>query len=522
VCCKFASRRKKPAANGFSGLFISDVLILSINHEVRTMRANQRFLIFVAITTVLIVISGCGGSASLSFPPPQGGFTNSNFTGPFAFSYTGTDGGFLAVAGSFQADGAGKISSGTQDTNSGLGITTNVAITGTYTVRADGRGTINLTSPAGNSTLDFVLVAGGHALVTRFDGNATGSGTIDQQTTSAFTNAALAGSYAFNLSGIDNIGNPLGVAGNFTSDASGNITGVTDSNDTGSVVANIAMTGTMPVAASGRGTATINAIRGQVLTFAYYVVDNTHLKMVETDATFALGGEAFRQTGPFSAASVSGPFAFTIAGVDLLTAGPFAAGGILTSDGAGNISSGTEDFNDDGTILQNVGLTGSYTMAASGRGTLTINTTQGTFTFVIYPTSGGVLALETDVTFLAGGTALQQQTTAFTAGTFSGIYGLNYTAVDPASGAELDSVAEFTADGTSKLSGIVDLNNNGAITFGQPLTGTYTISGNGRTVVPLQTSIGTQNMVVYMVNPNRALFIELDTDLVAAGDIRHQ
>ena len=48
------------------------------------------------------------------------------------------------------------------------------------------------------------------------------------------------------------------------------------------------------------------------------------------------------------------------------------------------------------------------------------------------------------------------------------------------------------------------------------------MSSNGRTVMPLQTPIGTQNMVVYLVNNNRALFIELDTTLVASGDIRHQ
>jgi hypothetical protein len=403
--------------------------------------------------------------------------------------------------------------------NSGGGIATNAAVTGTYTVRADGRGSITLTSTAGNASLDFVLVASGHALVTRFDTSATGSGTIDQQTTTAFSNAALAGAYAFNLAGIDNVSNPLGVAGNFTADASGNITGVTDSNDTGSVLADVAMTGTMPVTASGRGTATINAVRGQVLTLAYYVVDNTHLKMVETDATFALGGEAFRQTGPFSAASVSGPFAFTIAGVDLLTAGPFAAGGVLTSDGAGNITSGTEDFNDSGGIVTNVGLTGAYTMAANGRGTLTINTTQGTFTFVIYPSSGGVLTLETDVAFLASGTALQQ-TGSFSAGTLSGTYGLNFTGAT--ANGEIDSIAEFTSNGTSSLTGIIDLNNTGSITFGQPLTGSYTVAASGRTVIPLQTPLGTQNLVVYLVSPTRALFVELDGSLVAAGDIRHQ
>src|ERR1051326_4258815 len=197
------------------------------------MAFHKRFPLLVAVAVFLALFTGCGGGNSLSFPPPQGTFTNASLSGPFAFSYIGSDGaGFLAVAGSFQADGAGHIISGLQDINSGFGISTNVSTTGSYAVHADGRGSANLNSPAGNSVIDFVIVSGGHALITRFDANAAGSGTIDQQTTSAFSNAALAGSFAFNVAGIDGVNNPLTVVGNFTADAAGNITsGVNDSND---------------------------------------------------------------------------------------------------------------------------------------------------------------------------------------------------------------------------------------------------------------------------------------------------
>ncbi|HEX3155224.1 MAG TPA: hypothetical protein VHV32_11395 [Candidatus Angelobacter sp.] len=484
--------------------------------------AKKRFIVSIAAAITLITIAGCGGGGSISFPPPQGGFTNANLNGSFAFSYIGTDaGGFLAVAGSFAADGAGHITSGTQDINSSVGISTNAAANGTYLVRADGRGTITLNSPAGNSTLDFVIVAGGHALVTRFDGNATGSGTIDQQTPSAFSNAVLAGPFAFTLSGIDNSGVPVAVGGVFTSDASGTLTsGQDDSNDNGLIVTNDPMTGSIPIASTGRGTATLNTSRG-ALTFAYYVVDANHLKIVGTNAVPALGGEAFRQTGPFSNASVSGPFAFTIAGADLLNGNPFAAGGVLTSDGAGNVSAGIEDFNDAGSVSTGVPFTGTYAMAATGRGTLTLNTTAGIFNFAIYPSSAGVLALEIDNSFLTSGTALQQQTTAFTAGSLTGTYGMNFTAA-AAGGSELDSIAEFTADGVSKLTGIIDINNSGGITFGQSMTGSVTANANGRFALPLQTPLGAQNVIAYLVNGNRALFIEADGNLVAVGDIRHQ
>jgi hypothetical protein len=483
--------------------------------------AKKHFLLSLATAITLMIVAGCGGGSKLTFPTPQGTFTNANLNGSFAFSYIGSDpGGFLAVAGSFVADGAGHITSGTQDINSGAGISTNVASSGTYLVRSDGRGTITLNSPAGNSTLDFVIVAGGHALVTRFDTRATGSGTIDQQTTSAFSNAALAGPFGFSLSGIDGGGLPLAIGGVFTSDASGNLTaGIDDSNDNGFVVTNNPITGSIPVASTGRGTATMNTSLG-TLSFAYYVVDATHLKVVGINNVSILGGEAFRQTGPFSNASVSGPFAFTIAGADLLNGIPFAAGGVLTSDGAGNVTTGIEDFNDGGTISSAVPFTGTYAMASTGRGTLTLNTGAGVFTFALYPSSGGVLALETDNRFLTSGTALQQQTAAFSAGSFTGIYGMNFTGAS--SGSELDSIAELTSDGVSKVSGIIDINNSGGITFGQPLSGTFTASANGRFPLSLQTPLGTQNIVVYLANGNRALFLEVDGGLVAAGDMRHQ
>ncbi|HWF05814.1 MAG TPA: hypothetical protein VHA06_19155 [Candidatus Angelobacter sp.] len=486
------------------------------------MPANRRLLFFITTIFLLITIAGCGGGSSLSFPTPTGGFTNSSLNGPFAFSYQGVDAnGFLAVAGSFTADGAGNLTGGVEDLNSGAGIATNAGFTGTYTVRADGRGSANITSAAaGNSSLDFVIVAGGHALVTRFDTSATGSGTIDLQTASAFSNAALAGSFAFNLAGIDLAGNPLGLAGNFTANTSGIITtGVEDSNDNTSVVSANPLTGSIPVGSSGRGTATFNTSLGAQV-FAFYVVDATHLKLVETDVNFVLGGDAFNQTGTFSAATLTGPFAFTVAGADILSGGPFAAGGVLTADGAGNVSSGTEDINDAGTISTAVAITGTYTLAADGRGTLQITSSAGIFNFVLYPTSGGILVLETDARFLTSGTALQQQTTAFTGATFSGTYGMNFTGAT--TNGEIDSIAEFTANGASSLTGIIDLNSTGALTFGQPVTGSYNVTSNGRAVGTLQTPLGTQNIVYYLVNGNRALFIEVDTTLVAAGDVRHQ
>jgi hypothetical protein len=255
------------------------------------------------------------------------------------------------------------------------------------------------------------------------------------------------------------------------------------------------------------------------LTVAFYVVDANHIKFAGISSGAAFGGDAFRQNGPFSNVSLTGPFAFTISGADVIN-GPFAAGGVLTSDGAGNVTTGIEDFNDSGVLSSNLAVTGTYSVAASGRGTLAITNSAGTFNFVIYPSTAGVIAMEVDNRFVTGGMALQQQPTPFSNGSLQGSYGLNFTGAT--SVGELDLIGQFMADGASSLTGIADLNNTGSITFGQAMKGNFSVSANGRATMALQTPLGTQNNIVYLVNGNRALFVELDSTVVSVGELQHQ
>jgi hypothetical protein len=196
----------------------------------------------------------------------------------------------------------------------------------------------------------------------------------------------------------------------------------------------------------------------------------------------------------------------------------------LTSDGVSTVT-GVEDINNAPVSLSTaVAITGSYTVAANGRGTLSLTSAAGTSTFSIYPTSNGVIVFETDGLSVVSGNALQQQGT-FTNASISGTYGLNFTAADIGNGVELDSIAEFTADGASSFTGIIDVNDGGATTFGQPLNGTFAVSSNGRATGTLATStLGTRNVIYYLVSPTRALFIDATNDgaIVSAGDIRHQ
>ena len=75
----------------------------------------------------------------------------------------------------------------------------NLAASGSYSIGADGRGTLTLNSSINPITLRFVMVSSARALVARFDTFATASGSIDRQDTTAFTNGALLGSFAFGV-----------------------------------------------------------------------------------------------------------------------------------------------------------------------------------------------------------------------------------------------------------------------------------------------------------------------------------
>lgn len=481
------------------------------------MRCKRLFLVLAA--TLLTFLAGCGGS--INNPRPQGGFNNASLNGAYAISFSGTDSnGFFAVAGTLTADGNGRITSGVLDINKAPAPVTNVPFSGTYTVRADGRGVAGLASSTGNFSLVFVIVSGNRALVTRFEQSATGSGSLDLQNASAFSTSALAGTFVFNLSGLLNATNPMATVGSFTTNTTGTVTGgVQDSSENGAIFTNEAISaGSIQVGANGRGTASITTVAG-LRNFAFYVVDANRLKLVETDTLPALAGDAFRQSGVISNASLAGPFAFTMAGNDV-GIGPFAAGGVLTSNGAGAITSGTEDFNEAGAATVNIGISGTYTLDASGRGTATINSgTTGMLHLVLYPTTNGVQLLETDTGTVVSG-ATFPQSGALSSATVQGAYGLNYTGVT--FGGELDAVASLTANGSGRITGIVDINNVGSTSSGTSLTASYSVDATGRGPLTLQSGLGQQNTAIYVLNNNRALFVDLDSDLVAVGVIEHQ
>jgi hypothetical protein len=518
------------------------------------MSVRNGIVLLVALSTLLF-LAACGGSGtSIATPvaPPSGAFSNSNLNGTYVFSVSGTDanGAPYAMVGTFTANGSGgngkgSITAGTFDINDSAVFSSpaaGVSITSgsTYSVTADGRGqaviATNITSGTPgqtfpNLTFDFVLEDSSHGLITEFDSFGSGSGTLDLQA----ANTTPTGAYAFSLSGATPTGSSWATVGNFTVTGT-TIAGLDDLNEGGLLpYANSTLTGSLVLGPSATP-ATILSIDNNgnsVLngTFDAVAIDATHLKLIEMDTTATLSGDAFSQT---SAAFPTGTLAFTMNG---LSSGQlYAAGGFMSPAATGAIT-GSEDYNVGGTSLSSqtapVPFTAAYAAGGTGRYTLgSFATFVGGTSYAAYPSSGGLLLLETDATGITFGAAYTQTggaTLAASQGYGMNLSGVNLTGIGNGA-VEVDDIAEFTTASGGNLTGIIDENYDpsGSATLGIPLTsGTYgAIDSNGRfgvaaTAVSSNGNSGTLEggftLTAYAVDGTTFPFIESDSGQVATG-----
>lgn len=283
-----------------------------------------------------------------------------------------------------------------------------------YFLGPDGRGTMiintgdpdigyNTATPC-VETFTFVFLNNSHALISQMDipqpGNwqgaspptiaatgASAAGTMDLQTTTA----ALTGGYAFVVSGIDSTGAvPQALGGVFTIDTGGlSFCGTASSTKNcmidqvfypaaGAGVVNLdkSLSGTVTSPDSSFGKVTLNLTAGfdptnpSAIVFTGYIVDSTHMKLIESDLDPASGVQPFAATagvaiaqappsGGFTEASFSGPYAFGVTGVDLentnvpLSPATLTSAGTFYASGAGKLGNGsTPNGNFMDTLLQ--------------------------------------------------------------------------------------------------------------------------------------------------------------------------
>jgi len=476
-----------------------------------------------------IGLLSCGGGGSSSAPAPSSPpvsvtYSNASLNGQYAFTFSGvTNGSVEAAAGTFTADGAGNLSAGIEDLNAPNGPYLQMNFTGTYSIGPDGRGSATISNSLGTITFKFVMTTSKHAVVVAFDNSDIGTGSVDLQDPTAFSTSALKGGYTFGLIGSDSSFNPIAIAGEFSADGAGHISnGLEDVNDNGTI-SNQSFSGSYSVDFTGRGTAAFS-LGGTSTNYAFYVISSNQLDFVEIDSYPPLAGTVYQQQGSsFSNASLSGNHVFILSGLSL-SQGSIVGGGLFLADGSGNISSGTEDENDYGSVSTDNPITGTYSIAADGRGTASLSVGGQPVNLTFYMISNGSAEfIETTPSngMIVLGEISAQQGAPFSTATLKG----HYAFLDSGffiGGSSFASTGQVIADGNGGLGGQEDLNDGGSLMPSLGLTGNYSISSSGRGTASINNSQGTSTYIIYVVSPTEILFIGEDTSDVELGFATYQ
>jgi Putative Ig domain len=472
--------------------------------------------------TVLVRDSGTPAQEDaqpLSITINTSGMKDTELSGHYAFLLRGYDthGNRVATAGSFVANGSGRITGGAEDVNdTGLAPQAGLAIqSGTYSVGADHRGILTFTNSSG-ATYTMALALGSLVGGTAEKGSAVEfdasgylmSGFIELQSIPAFLNAALSGDYAFGFSGSDMAGSRMAVAGQFTADGSGGITGgLFDVDDSGTPVSSaaIANTSTYNVDASsgtGRGTATINGVSPAPADYVFYIVSASRMLVLSTDTASTSGlvtGEMDAQSGgPYSNSSLSST---VVMGADSAVAGGSQVMlGVVTFGGAGN--AGFSVYENNAGTLTTVTGNGTYTApdATTGRFTMTPPLgLPGLVGYLISANQAYVIGADDGVTV---GTFQAQTGGPFTSSSLSfassfGDRAFASTPAPPPKGIALATLSTgvVTFDGAGHLSLTSDSNVSGTLFPGQSSTTTYAVSSNGKL------TLGSGSSIFYVFSP---------------------
>ena len=524
----------------------------------------KRLLFALSIVAVLWSAACSGGNGVVNPPPPVGKYSLASLKGQYAFVtngevFAGTVVNPLARVGSFTADGAGNITGGVEDVNeASVGVTPAIAITGgSYTVNADGRGTLTLQLAQTSIDFGITLTSINDGLLIDETSNtnqsSTGSGNFTKQNAGSFQVAGIAGPYVFDFPGLDANNNPESFVGEFTANAGTITSGFFDDNVNGTF-SNGSLTGTIAqdplqtatLTSFGRG---IALIAGQ--NYVFYIVDATRVRFISTNGGM-LSGDAVAQnnTAPANVSSISSSFVFIVAGSS--GSGGITRVGRFTANGA-TVTAVLEDTNDGGKFIETDSATAasiSLDAANPGRGTFTFtdpNFPNAPSTFVFYLSSAtqGVIQEQTAnkgvAVDVADGTLAVQTGSPFASSNITGTYALSWSGLSLQNGGgfsvqdEEDLVGQVTVSSLN-LTGAADIFQfqSGVPVFDLVTTGSISIAGDGtsstgsssRNTMTVKLAKGnttTVNFVVYFVNPQLAFFMNnQDPNRTVAGILQTQ
>lgn len=437
-------------------------------------------------------------------------FSSASLNGNYVFTLSGTQSGSpWAVVGSFTASN-GVISNGVEDINGPAGVFQALAFNGSYFMDASGIGIATLTSTQGSINLNFTFNTQGQAVVMRTDSGTAASGFFYPQQSTALTLTSLNSPYVFNFSGTDATGKLLNSIGTFVTNGTSTLSYAEEDLNDGGSTANQPFSGSISIGSGARGSASFTDSTG-TRSYSFYIVSPGQLQFIETDTQGTLSGTAFQQQSVTAATTFLGTYVFYVSGNSGAT--PYgAAGGFSTNTTtAGNINAGTDDINQGGNVVSNATLTGSFTIDASGRGTVTLNGPTASSNYVYYfisPSSAFVLSTDSGIN--ASGLLYLQSGGYATAG-LSGNYTLSLAS--PAGATPALSVGLLSLNSLGALAGFENNNANGTASGQLSVTGTYAVTASTSTtstrgVMTLTTNGGAStNFAFYPISGSSVILL---------------
>ena len=482
----------------------------------------RRVLVALAAIVGVLFTAACGSGSGSRITPLGGRFSRASLKGQYVIAHTGTavnQSGTSADPFSetlvFTADGAGNLSVTVDDFNQdGQFLNPTLPETGTYAISSDGTGSISV----GGASYAITMIDDGHFYVMEQDGGATSSGYGELQDTTAFT-APPSGNYVFKSHKVITTAvNPSARVGGITI-AAGAISGTEDLLDLGITSNSVAVSSSVAMTTpntNGEGSFTLS----DGTSFNYYVVTSSKFHFMANNGSLEIG-MAEAQSGSFSLATLAAgtSYVFGSSG-DTTVSGSqgIHSAGVFTVDGAGNVTTGTVDFVQDTVVNSGLAVTsGTYTLAASGRGTLNLTLSGGTISpqiFWMVNSSRAYFLVNSGAAVEDGIYTLQ------TGGPFSALTSQAAFSMDGFdSGGFKDRVGIFDPTGTGTFKWNQTSNSFlpsalfGAVTT-LGTTGTYQVTANGRVTATVNNvNVVTSGMVFYLSSPNTGVMVEEDSNV---------
>ncbi len=461
-------------------------------------------------------------SVSITINPAPAACSSSGneavLSGQYAFTLSGFNStGFLAIAGSFTADGTGKISGGVADTNGILGPNTSSinATASSYAVGSDNRGCATIATSFGSFTTRFVLGSVASNVATKgniieFEPDTSSayiaSGQILQQNTGSFS-GGISGSYVYGLTGWD-IGASANIGTTGVLDASGGqFTNFEQAqNDGGAFTppATSSMTGTYGTFDStyGRATATFTSSHGES-SGVLYMVSSSELILLQTstDAPAQIGvvQQQTVPTGGFDNSSLSGNMVMYANGVNDSSSSGDAQIGLLSIPASGTVNvtvyddAGNSNNNTppgwESSLQTPLSLSCSYTVASNGWVSLSGSSQCLAGPVFVLTAANTAVLLEQQQTVAVGAVEPQANLT-FSNTTLANTFFMGQlSVVSQNQEAEVDQATMGSGSGTSvgdfTSTTYQEIDDSNPISYTVNSDGTVSIVKNSVTIVPL-------------------------------------